>query len=47
MLEVNGVKIGMTNKPYIIAEMSAIQGGDIEQGPVIQLKKQKKLVRAR
>tara|TARA_B100001057_G_scaffold486400_1_gene567525 strand:- start:168 stop:1214 length:1047 start_codon:yes stop_codon:yes gene_type:complete len=31
MLEVNGVKIGKDNKPYIIAELSANHGGDIER----------------
>ena len=44
MFEVNGVKIGENCAPYVIAELSANHGGDIELNNL--LRPQKKLVRA-
>ena len=31
MFEIDGIKIGKGQKPYIIAELSANHGGDIER----------------
>ena len=49
MIEINGTKIGTKHRPYIIAELSANHGGDIEKAKAeaakkaeeIRLKKQK------
>ena len=44
MLEVNSIEIGIIKKPLIVKEMSASHVGDIELGPVMHSKKQKKLM---
>ena len=43
MLNINGKKIGVTEKPYIIAELSANHGGQIENAKDCNKKLQKKV----